>query len=116
MNRRYLFQQFIDERLRQAVSMAWDRDLFLDTFLNVAKFKTQGIDVETRWNSHLAATNEGWWLDPKSKDFGQAMELQTEHARKQMDSFVHQLEEIRDLAAQVIQDSTPPGMPGVGKP
>ena len=26
-----------------------------------------------------------------------------------------QLEEIRDLAAQVIQDSTPPGMPG-GKP
>jgi hypothetical protein len=29
-----------------------------------------------------------------------------------MESFVHQLEEIRDLAAQVIQDSTPPGMPG----
>ena len=40
------------------------------------------------------------------------MELQTEHARKQMDAFVRQLEEIRDLAAQVIQDSTPPGMPG----
>ena len=51
----------------------------------------------------------------ESKDVGQAMELQTEHARKQMESFVHQLEEIRDLAAQVIQDSTPPGMPG-GKP
>ena len=51
-----------------------------------------------------------------SKDVGQAMELQTEHARKQMESFVHQIEEIRDLAAQVIQDSTPPGMPGVGKP
>ena len=52
----------------------------------------------------------------ESKDVGQAMELQTEHARKQMESFVHQIEEIRDLAAQVIQDSTPPGMPGVGKP
>ena len=51
----------------------------------------------------------------ESKDVSQAMELQTEHARKQMESFVHQLEEIRDLAAQVIQDSTPPGMPG-GKP
>ena len=37
----------------------------------------------------------------ESKDVGQAMELQTEHARKQMESFVHQLEEIRDLAAQV---------------
>ena len=48
----------------------------------------------------------------ESKDVSQAMELQTEHARKQMESFVHQLEEIRDLAAQVIQDSTPPGMPG----
>ena len=51
----------------------------------------------------------------ESKDVSQAMELQTEHARKQMESFVHQLEEIRDLAAQVIQDSTPPGMPS-GKP
>jgi len=52
----------------------------------------------------------------ESKDVGQAMGLQTEHARKQMESFVHQLEEIRDLAAQVIQDSTPTGMPGAGKP
>src|SRR4026207_2138672 len=42
----------------------------------------------------------------ESKDVSQAMELQTEHARKQMESFVHQLEEIRDLAAQVIQDSS----------
>jgi phasin len=51
----------------------------------------------------------------ESKDVGQAMELQTEHARKQMESFVHQLEEIRDLATQVIQESTPSGMQG-GKP
>ena len=51
----------------------------------------------------------------ESKDVSQAMELQTEHARKQMESFVHQLEEIRDLATQVIQESTPSGMPGVGK-
>jgi phasin len=48
----------------------------------------------------------------ESKDVGQAMELQTEHARKQMETFAHQLEEIRDLAAQVIQDSAPSGMPG----
>jgi phasin len=51
----------------------------------------------------------------ESKDVSQAMELQTEHARKQMETFVHQLEEIRDLATQVIQDSTPTGMPGSGK-
>jgi hypothetical protein len=36
------------------------------------------------------------------------MELQTDHARKQMHAFAKQLEEIRDLAAQVIQDATPP--------
>jgi hypothetical protein len=29
-----------------------------------------------------------------------------------METFMRQLEEVRDLAAQVIQDSTPPGMPG----
>ena len=50
----------------------------------------------------------------ESKDVGQVVELQTEHARRQMESFVHQLEEIRDLAAQVIQDSTPSGMSGNG--
>lgn len=44
----------------------------------------------------------------ESKDVAQAMELQTDHARKQMDAFAKQLEEIRDLAAQVIQDATPP--------
>lgn len=48
----------------------------------------------------------------ESKDMGQAMELQAEHARKQMDTFVKQLDEIRDLAAKVIQESTPVHLPG----
>jgi phasin len=43
----------------------------------------------------------------ESKDIGQAMELQSEHAKKQMESFTRQIEEIRDLATQVIQDATP---------
>jgi len=30
------------------------------------------------------------------------MEMQAGHARKQMDNFVKQIEEIRDLAAQMI--------------
>ena len=34
----------------------------------------------------------------ESKDVVQAMELQSEHARKQMDAFAKQLEEIRDFA------------------
>jgi hypothetical protein len=41
------------------------------------------------------------------------MEMQAEHARKQMDNFVKQIEEIRDLAAKVIQESTPAEMPGI---
>ena len=43
----------------------------------------------------------------ESKDINQAMELQSQHARKQMEAFVHQLEEMRDLAAQIIQESNP---------
>jgi ABC-type transport system substrate-binding protein len=61
---------FLDERVRQAISMSWDRDLYLDTFLNVSKFRSQGIPVDTRWNTSLIGTFEGWWLDPRSKEFG----------------------------------------------
>ena len=48
----------------------------------------------------------------ESKDVVQAMELQSEHARKQMDAFAKQLEEIRDLATQLIQDAAPPKSDG----
>jgi peptide/nickel transport system substrate-binding protein len=61
---------FLDERVRQAISMSYDRDLYIDTFNNVSKFEAEGLPVETRWNTALAATNEGWWLDPKGRDFG----------------------------------------------
>jgi phasin len=50
----------------------------------------------------------------ESKDIGQAMEMQADHARKQMENFVKQIEEIRDLATKVIQESTPTDMPGMG--
>jgi phasin len=43
----------------------------------------------------------------ESKDVAQAMELQSEHVRKQMDNFVHQLEEMRDLTTKIIQDANP---------
>jgi len=45
-----------------------------------------------------------------SKDLGQAMELQADYLRKQMDTFFHQLEEIRDIATQVVQEQTKAGM------
>jgi peptide/nickel transport system substrate-binding protein len=61
---------FTDERVRQAVSMALDRDLYIETFFNISNFEAEGIPLETRWNTALTLDNDGWWLDPKSKDFG----------------------------------------------
>lgn len=64
--------RFRDVRLRQAFSMSIDRDLFLDTLANVAKFKAEGLPVETAWNTALNPSDyKGWWLDPKGKDFGE---------------------------------------------
>ncbi len=62
---------FRDVRMRQAWSMAMDRDLFLDTFGNAEKFKSGGVPIETYWHAALPKTAfKGWPLDPKSKDFG----------------------------------------------
>ena len=43
----------------------------------------------------------------EAKDLAQAIELQSRHVKQQMDIFVHQLEEMRDLAAQIIQQANP---------
>jgi len=50
----------------------------------------------------------------ESKDLNQAMELQSQHVRKQMETFVHQLEEMRDLTAQIIQEASPVKRTDVG--
>ena len=63
---------FRDVRVRQAYSLALDRDLFIDTFGNVSKYTSQGVPVDTAWNTSVLSTvYKGWWLDPKSKDFGE---------------------------------------------
>ena len=62
---------FRDTRVRQAFSMAIDRDLYLDTFGNVGTFRGEGLPVDTAWNAALdPGAYKGWWLDPQSKDFG----------------------------------------------
>jgi phasin len=48
----------------------------------------------------------------ESKDVAEAMALQTDYVRKQMEAFLRQIEEIRQLATRAIQESAPPGMPG----
>jgi ABC-type transport system substrate-binding protein len=63
---------FLDERVRQAISMGIDRDLYLDTFHSVRQLQADGLPVETRWNTAMEGIekNEGFWLDPKEKEFG----------------------------------------------
>jgi peptide/nickel transport system substrate-binding protein len=60
---------FMDERVRQALSMAHDRDLFIDAFYNVKTFEAEGLPVNTYWYTSIGNA-PGWWLDPKGKDFG----------------------------------------------
>jgi ABC-type transport system substrate-binding protein len=59
-----------DERVRQAFSMSWDRDAWIDAFYNVSNFQKDGLPVDTRWNSALPCDFNDMWLDPKGKDFG----------------------------------------------
>ena len=61
---------FKDERVRQALSMSYDRDLYIDTFGNVPAFRNAGLPVETYWNSSIGVGAGPWLLDPRSKDFG----------------------------------------------
>jgi ABC-type transport system substrate-binding protein len=62
---------FRDERVRQAYSLSWDRDLFIETSYNVESFRKEGLPMETRWSSIMQAEAwDGWWLDPKGSKFG----------------------------------------------
>ena len=63
---------FMDERVRYAISMLQDRDLWMNTFYNLDKFKAEGLDVPTRINTMITPGQEGYWVDPKDKAFGDA--------------------------------------------
>jgi peptide/nickel transport system substrate-binding protein len=62
---------FRDDRVRKALSMLLDRDLYIKTFGNVDEFEKAGLAVPTRWHSPIPCGEEGYWLDPKEgKDLG----------------------------------------------
>jgi peptide/nickel transport system substrate-binding protein len=61
---------FRDKRLRQAFSMSWDRDLWIDTFYEVERFRAEGFPIESAWNSSILSIWPDWWLDPRAKDLG----------------------------------------------
>ncbi len=64
-------QVFKDERVRQAISMLIDRQLFADTFLNLKRFEDAGIKVPTAFNTHVGP-GEPQWIDPVGSEMGDA--------------------------------------------
>ena len=60
---------FLDVRVRQALSMSYDRDAFIDAFSNVSKFESEGLPVETYYFTAMAYV-PGVWLDPRKSEFG----------------------------------------------
>ena len=62
---------FRDERVRKAASMVIDRDLYVETFGNVDRFRQAGLESPTAWHTCFGA-GESTWLDPKNdKEFGE---------------------------------------------
>jgi ABC-type transport system substrate-binding protein len=66
-----------DVRVRQAMSYAWDRDTYVNFIFFTDKLEANGIPSNIQWNTAYPAGElgigafKGWWLDPKSKEFGE---------------------------------------------
>jgi len=60
-----------DVRVRRALSMTIDRDLYIDAIENTSQFEKEGIPVMTGWNGPLASWYPNW-IDPRDeKEFGE---------------------------------------------
>ena len=56
--------------VRQAVSMAMDRDSSFDLHHNANELADAGIDMPRDWNNIIPAGMKRWWLDPQSPEHG----------------------------------------------
>jgi len=59
-----------DPRIKQAISMAIDRDGLTDLGYQTKKLTAAGINVRGDWNNIIPAGLVKYWLDPKSPDMG----------------------------------------------
>ncbi len=54
---------FLDIRIRQALSMALDRESYIDAFSNVSKFEDAGVPMTTYYDT--SQSHSTWTLDPR---------------------------------------------------
>ena len=78
---------FLDVRVRQAISMCLDRDLYIDRFANVSGYQADGLPVSTYWHTAMGYLPE-ITLDPRDAGkFGKNAKYYTyniEEAKKLM--------------------------------
>ncbi len=61
-----------DPRVRQAISMSYDRDALMELGYNVKKLRDAGLKVETPWHNLVPAGETAWWIDPVGSKMGDA--------------------------------------------
>jgi ABC-type transport system substrate-binding protein len=66
----YSTSPFMDERVRQAWSMSYHRDDYIEAFNDVSTFESAGLPVETYWFSSMGHINQVH-LDPRDSAFGE---------------------------------------------
>jgi peptide/nickel transport system substrate-binding protein len=57
-------------RVRQAISMAIDRDGMTELLYNIKKLNAAGLNIPVLWNNIIPAGMTKFWLDPKGTDIG----------------------------------------------
>jgi ABC-type transport system substrate-binding protein len=75
-----------DVRVRRAASMLVNRQAWIEAMYGTEQFKSAGLPVDIRWNSHIPGYMAEW-LDPKGKDLGDGakyFQFDVAEAKKQL--------------------------------
>jgi peptide/nickel transport system substrate-binding protein len=71
-----------DVRVRQAYSLVIDRDLILQSFNEVDKWSEFGVQREYRLTNFIEPNLNTWWVDPRSKEMGEAAQWYEHDVKK----------------------------------
>ncbi|MGE3073162.1 MAG: ABC transporter substrate-binding protein [Dehalococcoidia bacterium] len=61
-----------DPRVRQAISMSYDRDSLLELGYNIKKLRDAGLKVDTNWHNVIPSGETAWWIDPQGTKQGES--------------------------------------------